>query len=286
MTTIVVGLAPGERGGAAVHLGAMVARSTDSPLVVAAINPAPWPPNPFLGDEEYLELQQAAAEETFARSRMIIGGDLSAEYLVETARSVTDGLLQVSTRSEAGLVVLGSGTSGLPGRVSLGSVAQRILHSLDTPVCFAPADFSVPTGARLSRITVGFGRADHDSGLLAAALDPGQAVRHPAARRLLRRTAQHGSSRQASNHAPRTWWSASGPSSCAPRSGMPRRSPARTPTRWRSSSEPAPVGRRRWQQCPGLPPICWPSAPRPPRSVASCSDRTRPRSSSTLRCRC
>jgi len=170
VTTLVVGLAPGERGDAATHLGAMIARSTDSPLVVAAINPAPWPPNPFLGDEEYLDLQQTAAEETLVRSRMIIGDDLSAEYLVETARSVTDGLLQVSTRSEAGLVVLGSGTSGLPGRVSLGSVAQRILHSLDTPVCFAPADFSVPTGSRLSRITVGFGRADHDSGLLAAAL--------------------------------------------------------------------------------------------------------------------
>jgi nucleotide-binding universal stress UspA family protein len=174
VTTIVVGLASGERGDAATHLGAMVARSTASPLVVAAITPTPWPPSPFLGDEKYLELQQKAAEELLTRSRKIIRNDLAAEYVVETARSVTDGLLQVSNRCEAGLVVLGSGTSGLPGRVSLGSVAQRILHSLDTPVCFAPADFSVPSGARVSRITVGFGRADHDSGLLAAALGRAQ----------------------------------------------------------------------------------------------------------------
>jgi nucleotide-binding universal stress UspA family protein len=171
MTTILIGLAPGDRGEAASHLGAMIARSTDSPLVVAAITPVPWPPSPFLGDEEYLQLQRSAAQETLDRARQIIGADTEAEYLIESARSVTDGLLTVSERAGAGLVVLGSGTSGLPGRVSLGSIAQRILHSLDTPVCFAPEGFAVAHGARISRITVGFGRADADSGLLAAALD-------------------------------------------------------------------------------------------------------------------
>ena len=69
MTTILIGLAPGDRGEAASHLGAMIARSTGSPLVVAAITPVPWPPSPFLGDEEYLELQQTAAEETLDRAR-------------------------------------------------------------------------------------------------------------------------------------------------------------------------------------------------------------------------
>jgi nucleotide-binding universal stress UspA family protein len=78
--------------------------------------------------------------------------------------------MQITEERQPGLVVLGSSTSGLPGRVSVGSVAQRILHSLDTPVCFAPDDFEVASGARLSRITVGFGRADQDSGLLATAI--------------------------------------------------------------------------------------------------------------------
>ena len=171
MTTILIGLAPGDRGEAASHLGAMIARSTDSPLVVAAITPVPWPPSPFLGDEEYLALQRTAAQDTLNRARQIIGADTDAEYLIESARSVTDGLLTVSERVGAGLVVLGSGTSGVPGRVSLGSIAQRILHSLDTPVCFAPEGFAVAPDARITRITVGFGRADADSGLLTAALD-------------------------------------------------------------------------------------------------------------------
>ncbi len=174
MTTIVIGLAPGDRGEAASHLGALIARSTGSPLVVAAVTPVPWPPSPFLGDEEYLKVQQSSAEEALDRARRVIGADAEAEYLVESARSVTDGLLQVSERVGAGLVVLGSGTSGLPGRVSLGSIAQRILHSLDTPVCFAPEGYAVAADARISRITVGFGRADADSGLLTAAIQRAQ----------------------------------------------------------------------------------------------------------------
>jgi nucleotide-binding universal stress UspA family protein len=171
MTVILIGLAPGDRGDAAIHLGAMIARSTGSPLVVAAITPKPWPPSPFLGDKEYLELQQQDAAEALARAREIVGPDAQADYSLESAASVTDGLLQVSGRHRAGLVVLGSGTSGLPGRVSLGSVAQRILHSLDTPVCFAPTGYQLPAGSLLSRITVGYGRADTDSGLLAAAVE-------------------------------------------------------------------------------------------------------------------
>lgn len=171
MSDILIGLAPGDRGEAAGHLGAMIARSTGSPLVVAAITPEPWPPNPFLGDEEFLALQREAAGESLDRARSIIGDEIAAELVVRKARSVTDGLLKVSAEHEAALVVLGSGTSGLPGRVSLGSIAQRILHSLDTPVCFAPADFTVPAGSRIGRITVGFGRADSDSGLLTAALE-------------------------------------------------------------------------------------------------------------------
>ena len=174
MTLILIGLAPGDHGDAAVHLGGMIARTTDSPVVVAAITPEPWPPSPFLGDEEYLTLQREAAEEALARARTIIGPDTPSEFLIDSGRSVTAGLMQVTEQRQPGLVVLGSSTSGLPDRVSVGSVAQRILHSLDTPVCFAPDHFEVAPGARLSRITVGFGRADNDSGLLATAIKRAQ----------------------------------------------------------------------------------------------------------------
>jgi hypothetical protein len=54
--------------------------------------------------------------------------------------------------------------------VSLGGVAERILHSSDIPVTLAPRGFDTGTvNARVSRITVAFGRADKDSDLLLTA---------------------------------------------------------------------------------------------------------------------
>lgn len=66
--------------------------------------------------------------------------------------------------------------------VSLGGVAERILHSSDIPVTLAPRGFDTGTvNARVSRITVAFGRADKDSDLLltvaSVAEDIGAALR-------------------------------------------------------------------------------------------------------------
>jgi hypothetical protein len=67
--TVVIGLAPNERGAAAVHLGSMMARSINDDLVVVTVVPTPWPPNPYRPDAEYLAYQQKAAEEALAVAR-------------------------------------------------------------------------------------------------------------------------------------------------------------------------------------------------------------------------
>ena len=54
--TIVIGLAPNERGAAAVHLGSMLARSISDDVVVATVVPTPWPPHPDRLDDDYLAL--------------------------------------------------------------------------------------------------------------------------------------------------------------------------------------------------------------------------------------
>src|SRR3954447_3711237 len=168
--TTVIGLAPDERGAAAVHLGSMLARSVSDDVVVVTVVPTPWPPNPYRIDAEYLALQEKAAAEALAAARTRIGSDLSVELVTHTARSVSSGLLDMARERRATVVALGSSSAGTIGRVSLGGVADRILHSADIPVTLAPPGFDPGTAhARISRITVAFGRADKDSDLLVTA---------------------------------------------------------------------------------------------------------------------
>jgi nucleotide-binding universal stress UspA family protein len=168
--TTVIGLAPNERGAAAVHLGSMLARSVSDDVVVVTVVPTPWPPHPDRLDAEYLALQEKAAQEALSAARARIGTDLSVELVTHSARSVSSGLLDVARERRATVVALGSPSTGVLGRVSLGGIAERILHSADIPVALAPEGYDTGTAdARISRITVAFGRADKDSDLLVTA---------------------------------------------------------------------------------------------------------------------
>jgi nucleotide-binding universal stress UspA family protein len=180
--TILIGLTPNERGAAAVHLGSMLARSVSDDVVVVTIVPAPWPPRPDRLDAEYLALQEKTAQEALAAARAGIGSDLSVELVTHSARSVSSGLLDVARERHATVVALGSPSTGVFGRVSLGGIAERILHSADIPVALAPQGYDAgTTNARIARITVAFGRADKDSDLLvtaaAVAADIGASLR-------------------------------------------------------------------------------------------------------------
>src|SRR3954462_13217355 len=169
MTTL-IGLAPDERGAAAVGLGSMLARSVSDDVVVVTVVPTPWPPRPDRIDAEYLALQEKAAQEALTAARARIGADLPVELVTHSARSVSSGLLEVARERRATVVALGSSSTGVFGRVSLGGVAERILHSADIPVTLAPQGFDPGTTyARITRITVAFGRADKDSDLLVTA---------------------------------------------------------------------------------------------------------------------
>src|SRR3954454_21335775 len=180
--TTVIGLAPNERGAAAVHLGSMLARSVSDDVVLVTVVPTPWPPHPVRLDAEYLALQEKAAQEALTAARARIGADLPVELVTHSARSVSSGLLEVARERRATVVALGSSSTGVFGRVALGGVAERILHSADIPVALAPHGYDTgTTHARITRITVAFGRADKDSDLLvtaaAVAADIGASLR-------------------------------------------------------------------------------------------------------------
>jgi nucleotide-binding universal stress UspA family protein len=66
-------------------------------------------------------------------------------------------------------VVVGSSSMGLLGRVMLGGAAERILHSAELPIVVAPRGFHEGRATNVTRVSVAFGRADHDSRLVARA---------------------------------------------------------------------------------------------------------------------
>jgi nucleotide-binding universal stress UspA family protein len=168
--TILIGLAPGQRDEAAVHVGSMLARSSGEDVIVLAVVPAPWPPDPYQADKEFLAFQEARAQAALTRARDYLrAGSLDVECLLVRAESVPAGLLQVIEERQVSSVALGSSSSGLLGRVMLGGVAERILHASERPVIIAPRAFHQPGAARFARLSVAVGRADHDGGLVAQA---------------------------------------------------------------------------------------------------------------------
>ncbi|MDX6299289.1 MAG: hypothetical protein QOF53_503 [Nocardioidaceae bacterium] len=178
--TILIGLAPGQKDDAALRLGSMLARSTDEDVLVVAVVPAPWPPDPYQADKEYLAYQEARADKALARARAYLGtGGHEVEAVLLRAESVAAGLLQACKDRQVGSVALGSSSTGVLGRVMLGGVAERLLHTTEVPVVVAPRAFHEGRASRVSRVSVAFGRADHDGGLVACAATAAKSMSAP-----------------------------------------------------------------------------------------------------------
>jgi nucleotide-binding universal stress UspA family protein len=167
--TMIVGIAPDGRGAAALHFAAMLARSADDALVLCAVIPAPWPPSPARVDAEYRAQLEATANEALDEARRQVPADTSATTLLHHARSAPAGLLEVAQRHDATVVVVGSSTAGVFGRVSLGSVSDRLVHSSPVPVALPPRGYRCTAGLRVARVTAAFGGSEGADELVVAA---------------------------------------------------------------------------------------------------------------------
>ena len=166
--TLVVGLPRDERATAAVQLGVMLARSLDEDLVVCTVVPPPWPPGMGRVDAEYQEYLDQSAKEAVERARELVPTDISAEFVVARGRSTSAGLLEVAQEHGARLLVLGSSTAGVLGRVAFGSVADRLLHSSPLPVVLGPRGFRCRPTSTVRRVTAAFGATEGSEELVIA----------------------------------------------------------------------------------------------------------------------
>ena len=169
--TIVVGVTPDRRGRPALHLGALLARSAEDDLVLCTIAPTPWPPSPAKVDAEYrAELERLAAEALDA-ARARIPAEIRASTLVRSAHSVPAGLLEAAEEQDAGVLVVGSSSAGAFGRVALGSVSSRLMHSSPILVALPPRGYHCAPGARVTRVTAAYGGSPRSDELVVAAAE-------------------------------------------------------------------------------------------------------------------
>lgn len=165
--TIVVGHPTRGHDRAAISLGAMLARSLGSDLLVVSVVPAPWP-TLVAGnvDKEFVAWSRERGEAAVADAKRVlreVAADLEVRAIAVPGRSVPAALLEKAVEIDARLVVVGSAEDGPWDRVVLGSTADHLLHAAHMPVAVAPRGFATHAVGRFGRATCAF-RADRASG--------------------------------------------------------------------------------------------------------------------------
>jgi nucleotide-binding universal stress UspA family protein len=167
--TIVVGYPPEGRDRAVPSLAAMLARSAGENLVVCVVVPAPWVPGMARIDAEYQAYLDGVAHSALDQARADLPSDVPAAFTVHRARSAPSGLLEVAGEHDATAIVLGSSTAGAFGKIALGSVTNRLLHSSQYPVAMATRGFHGEPNGRVTRVTVAYGGSEQADDLVIAA---------------------------------------------------------------------------------------------------------------------
>jgi nucleotide-binding universal stress UspA family protein len=141
----------------ALGLGRMLARTGDVTLTVCVVVPRTWDyPSPARVDAEYAAFLNQYAEDAIAEAREFLGDSVQAEYTSSSASSASEGLIATATEAGAALIALGSARHGPVGRITVGGIANEMLHISPVPVAISPRGYRPSSGARLRRVTCAF----------------------------------------------------------------------------------------------------------------------------------
>lgn len=158
--TVLVGHPPRRADRAAISLGAMLARSLNTDLVVVSVLPAPWPTAVAgHGDRDHAEWVRTEGAAAVAEARTVlkeVADDLPSRAFSVVGRSVPTALLEQARAVGARVLAVGSSPDGPWDRVVLGSSASRLLHSSHVPVAVAPRGFATHAVPRFDRVTCAF----------------------------------------------------------------------------------------------------------------------------------
>ncbi|WP_374008350.1 universal stress protein [Leifsonia sp. LS-T14] len=166
---IVVGVDPAHRSASALHLAAMLARSSGAELIVAAVVPPAWPTTAGGADAEWRGYTRENADSALDHAAAVLGGSSAVDYLLYEAPSARRGLVELAEQREASMIVVGSGAGGHPGRIALGAESDTLLHASSVPVAIAPGGYRAQEDARVTRVTAAYRGTGASAGLVLGA---------------------------------------------------------------------------------------------------------------------
>ncbi len=166
--TIIAGFSSSRQGSAPLNLAAQIARSTGEKVIATAIVERALARQDDPVENEYLGYVSVQAEKSLRRVVEQLPDGLDIPVVVHQSTSIPTGLMELVDANEASLAVVGSSSSGLLGRVGLGSVTERLVHTASVPVAIAPRGYA-PGSGPLRRLTAAYGDEADVNGLIPAA---------------------------------------------------------------------------------------------------------------------
>ncbi|MGV9801207.1 universal stress protein [Mycobacterium sp. NPDC003449] len=165
--TILAAFSASRHSSAPLHLAAQIARSTGDKVVAAAVVERPWPPRGDPVEQEYLRYVTGQANQSLERAATALPTDVEVSTVISESTSIPTGLTDLAAANQSSLVVVGSSSAGLLGRVALGSVTERLVHTAQLPVAIAPRGYAQRSG-RIRRLTAAYGGEADVNGLIPA----------------------------------------------------------------------------------------------------------------------
>jgi nucleotide-binding universal stress UspA family protein len=153
--TIIAGFSSSRQGPAPLNLATQLARTTGEKIIAAVVVERPLPVGVDPIEDEYRGYVAAQATASLERVVAQISGDFDISVVTHHATSVPNGLMELVAEHSADLVVVGSSSSGLLGRIALGTVTERLVYTSKVPVAIAPRGYpSSPAPVR--RLTAAY----------------------------------------------------------------------------------------------------------------------------------
>ncbi|WP_137146283.1 universal stress protein [Mycolicibacterium sp. CR10] len=168
--TIIAGFSSSRQSAAPLQLAAQVARSTGEKVIAAAIVERAFPPRDDPVEREYLRYVSAQAQKSLERVVEQLPADQDIPIVVHQSTSIPTGLMELVEENGASLAVVGSSSAGLLGRIGLGSVTERLVHTAAVPVAIAPRGYA-PGSEPIRMLTAAYGGEADVNGLIPAAAE-------------------------------------------------------------------------------------------------------------------